>query len=435
MAEIVHMPLLSDTMTEGVVAEWHKNVGDTVASGELLAEIETDKATMEFESYFDGVLLYRADADKPIPVNAVLAIIGEKGEDVQAILDQEAAKTEDENKASDSEPEAKAVDSPKETRPPAKPVEDAQPESAPQASDERLKASPLAKRLAKEGGIDISMVEGSGPEGRIIKKDIEEYITKEALRKTQVPVEQPQAQSAAPELPSPPAFTGQESYEEVRVSQMRKTIARRLAESKFQAPHFYLRMEITMDNAIAARKRLNEISPVKISFNDLIIKAAAVALRQHPAVNAFWLGDTIRYNHHIHVGMAVAVEEGLLVPVIKFADNKGLSQIAAESKYFAQRAKTRKLQPSEMEGNTFSISNLGMMDIDEFTAIINPPNSCILAIGKIAQMPVVEDGEIKIASRMKITLSCDHRVVDGASGARFLQTLKGLLEDPIRLLV
>ena len=425
MAEIIRMPLLSDTMTEGVVAEWHKNIGDSVESGELLAEIETDKATMEFESYYDGVLLYRGDAGKPIPVNAILAILGEKGEDVQPILDEEAK-----NAAAAAEPEEEETVVVEEKAPVEMPVHhQSEPPQEAQPADGRIKASPLAKKMAADNNIDISMVKGSGPEGRIVKRDIEGY--------SQQQVQQPAVvqQEAQVEMPAPPAFTGQESFEEVRISQMRKTIARRLAESKFAAPHFYLRMEIGMDTAIAARKRINEMSPVKVSFNDLIMKAAAVALRQHPAVNSSWLGDKIRYNKHIHIGMAVAVDEGLLVPVIKFVDNKGLSQIAAETKYFGQRAKNRKLQPDEMTGNTFTISNLGMMDIDEFTAIINPPDACIMAIGKIAQIPVVENDEVKVASRMKVTLSCDHRVVDGATGAKFLQTFKSLLEDPIRLLV
>ncbi len=442
MAEITRMPLLSDTMTEGVIVEWHKEIGEHVESGELLAEIETDKATMEFESYEAGILLYRAPLNTPVAVNAILAIIGEKGEDIQAILDAEKSNATAEAPATETENKATSTPTlppPTQHTPPQTAAFDPTPPPPPApTTDGRLKASPLAKRLAKENNIDIRLVTGSGDEGRIIKRDIEAFLAQP--KPTPTPAVQAVATAktngVTASTPMPvSSFTGQESYEEIPLSQMRKTIARRLGESKFGAPHFYLRMTIRMDKVVSIRKSLNEQSPVKISFNDIIIKTAAVALRQHPAVNGSWLGDKIRYNKHIHIGMAVAVEEGLLVPVIRFADNKSLSQVAAETKALGQKANTKKLQLPEMQGNTFTISNLGMMDIDEFTAIINPPDSCILAVGKIAQVPAVVDGEIKVVHEMKVTLSCDHRIVDGATGARFLQTFKGLLEDPIRLLI
>ncbi len=450
MAEIVRMPLMTDTMAEGVIAEWFKEVGDTVESGELIAEIETDKATMDFEAPEDGILLYRADAQNPVPVNALLAIIGEKGEDISAIVEAEkkaAASAAEETKEETPPPVTQSSNPPAPQQPTVKTIENSShiahrtshenpppPPTSHENSSGRLKASPLAKRLASENNIDITQLKGSGEDGRIIKRDIEAYLknppvpSKDVARNvsTQPPIIAGNYQ---------PSIIGQEGFDTTRVSQMRKTIARRLGESKFQAPHFYLTMTINMDKVIASRKEMNAISPVKISFNDIIIKAAAISLRQHPAVNTSWLGDTIRTNHHIHIGMAVAVAEGLLVPVIRFADQKSLSQIAAETKILAGKAKEKKLQPNEMQGNTFSISNLGMMDIDEFTAIINPPDACIMAVGKIAKVPAIVDEEIKVVSQMKITLSCDHRVVDGAVGARFLQTFKQLLEDPIRMLV
>jgi len=421
MAEVINMPLMSDTMTEGVIAAWHKNIGDKVSSGDLLAEIETDKATMEFESPANGVLLYRAPEGEAVKVNAVLAIIGKAGEDISALLN--SGGSEPEKKTPTTEVVQKTNEQPvvQETVPVTAIVET----PATEAGDGRLKASPLAKSLAKQNNIDISLVKGSGEDGRIIKRDIEAFI--------QTPAEQKQPEPET--IDKTLAFSGTESFQDVRVSQMRKTIARRLAESKFSAPHFYLTMELTMDKAMAARNSMNEFSPVKISFNDLIVKAVSMALRQHPAVNSSWMGDFIRFNQHIHIGVAVAVDEGLLVPVLRFADNKSLSQIAAETKDLAQKAQNKKLAPADMQGNTFTISNLGMFDIDEFTAIINPPDACILAVGKIAAVPAVVNNEIKVVNKMKITLSCDHRVVDGVTGAKFLQTLKGLLEDPIRLLV
>lgn len=424
-AEVVRMPKMSDTMEEGVISAWHKKVGDTVESGELMAEIETDKATMEYESYNDGTVLYLgAKEGESVAVNGVLAIVGEKGADFETLLKAES-QTESETEPAKEEP-AKA--SPKqETSEPKKEESTVQT----QTNNGRIKASPLAKRLAQEKGINISEVKGSGDGGRIIKRDVEDF----------VPVKAEQTKSAAPAQKSStpavelPKIVGEESFEELRVSQMRKTIAKRLAESKFTAPHFYLTMEINMDKAIEARASMNEVSPVKISFNDMVIKAAAAALRKHPQVNSSWLGDKIRINHHIHIGVAVAVEEGLLVPVVRFADNKPLSHIAAEVKQLGAKAKNKELQPAEWEGNTFTISNLGMFGIEEFTAIINPPDACIMAVGGIKQTAIVKDGELTIGNIMKVTMSCDHRVVDGAVGSAFLQTFKSLLEDPVRLLV
>ena len=406
MAEIVRMPKLSDTMTEGVVAKWHKKVGDKVKSGELLAEIETDKATMDFESFYDGVMLYIGIQEgNGAPVDSILAIIGAAGEDVSALLGGDApAKVE------------VAVNI--ETPPKAAETVAVQATSGSTASsDNRLKASPLAKKIAEDKGIDLSKVQGSGDEGRIVKKDVENYT--------------PSKQST----PAVATYTGVEIYTEEPVSQMRKTIARRLAESKFSAPHFYLKMEVEMSKAIESRKAINDLSPVKISFNDMVVKAVAIALRSNPKVNSSWLGDKIRYNNHINIGVAMAVEDGLLVPVVRFADNKSLSQIASEVKVYSQKAKDKKLQPADWEGNTFTISNLGMYGIDDFTAIINPPDACILAVGGIKETAIVKNGQIVAGNIMKLTLSCDHRVVDGAAGAAFLQTLKNLLESPVTMLI
>jgi pyruvate dehydrogenase E2 component (dihydrolipoamide acetyltransferase) len=424
MAEVILMPKLSDTMTEGVVAEWHKKVGDTVSSGELLAEIETDKATMEFESFYDGILLHIGiEKGATAPVNNVLAIIGEKGEDIQALL-ADAKKGADAPAETPKEDAAPAEEK-KETPEPVKeekstPVAKPAPQPVAQTSgDGRIFASPLAKKLAEDKGIDVNRVQGSGENGRIVKRDVENYI----------PYERPAGgnYSAAP--------AGTESYRDENVSQMRKVIAKRLAESKFTAPHFYLTLEIDMDNAIAARKAMNAQEGVKVSFNDMVVKAVAMSLRKHPAANSAWMGDFIRRNDHIHIGVAVAVEDGLLVPVVRFADTKGLSQIGTEVKDFAQKAKDKKLQPQDWEGNTFTISNLGMFGIEEFTAIINPPDSCILAVGGIKQVPVVKNGQVVPGNVMKVTLSCDHRVVDGASGSEFLNTFKSYLENPVMMLV
>ena len=421
MEEVVLMPRLSDTMTEGVIAGWNKNVGDTVKKGEVLAEIETDKATMELESYKNGKLLYQgAKKGDKIAVNDLLCIIGEEGKvDVDAIV---AASKGGTGKVQDTGDQAPEADSKPTTSPSSG---SGQLPATSSTENGRVKASPLAKKLAAEKGIDINKVSGNGDGGRIVKSDIDNYKSEAG---TQIPI-------AIGTEARPAATSGTVSFDEAPVSQMRKIIAKRLAESKFTAPHFYLTMAIDMDAAVASRAKLNEVSKVKISFNDLVLKACAVALKQHPAVNSSWLGDKIRTNHHINIGVAVAVEDGLLVPVVRFADTKTLSQIAAEVKDFAQKAKDKKLQPADWEGNTFTISNLGMFGIDEFTAIINPPDACILAIGGISQVPVVKNGAVVPGNVMKVTLSCDHRVVDGVTGSAFLQTLKSLLEEPLRMLV
>lgn len=418
---------MSDTMTEGVVVKWHKKVGDTVKNGDLVAEIETDKATMEFESYQAGTLLYIGiEEGKAAPVDAILAILGKSGEDYKALLAAEEAKTVATATAAapapapavikEAAPVAAAVSTP--APPPAIPAQKVQEIVTSANGDGRTKASPLAKRLAAEKGIDLSMLKGSGEHGRIVKRDIEWF--------------KPGSFVASGAM-MPGAVT-KESFDEVAVSQMRKTIARRLSESKFTAPHFYLTMDIDMDEVVKARESVNQIAAVKISFNDFVVKAAAAALRQHPAVNSSWLGDRIRTNHHINIGIAVAVDEGLLVPVVRFADSKTLSQIATEVKDYAKRAKEKKLQPQDWEGNTFTISNLGMYNIEEFTAIINPPDACILAVGAIKQVPVVKNGMVQPGNVMKVTLSCDHRVVDGVVGSKFLNTFKALLENPVILL-
>jgi pyruvate dehydrogenase E2 component (dihydrolipoamide acetyltransferase) len=420
MAEIIRMPKLSDTMTEGVVAQWHKKIGDTVKNGELLADIETDKATMEFESFQEGTLLYiGVEKGKTAPVDSILAIVGKPNEDVKALIASEEKKAPAvEAKKEEPKAQSKIEEQPKVTtstaipaQQPAKTQATATTYSAPATSENgHSKVSPLAKKLAKERNINTTFIKGSGDGGRVVKRDIENFAG------------------------GAPQFTGVESYTEEPVSQMRKTIARRLAESKFSAPHFYLTMEIVMSEMMKVREAINSIAPVKISFNDLIVKAVAMALRSHPKVNASWRGDTIRYNNHIHIGIAVAVEEGLLVPVIKFADGKTLSQISTETKAYSQKAKEKKLQPADWEGNTFTISNLGMFGIEEFTAIINPPDACIMAVGGIKETVIAKDGNLVAGHVMKITLSCDHRAVDGATGAAFLQTFKHLMENPVLLL-
>jgi len=422
MDEVILMPRLSDTMTEGVVADWHKKVGDMVKKGDVLADIETDKATMELESYKEGKLLYTgAQKGEKITVNELLAIIGdEKKVDVQKIVAASKTKGAPAAASTESKEEPAAVSGSATTT-------TASPAQASFNGDGRVKASPLAKKIAEEKGIDLAKIAGSGDGGRVTKKDIDNFVP------GSTPASEPAAKAPAALIPTYPA--GQVSFEEVPVSQMRKVIAKKLSESKFTAPHFYLTMTVDMDKAVQSRTRINEVSAVKISFNDIVLKAAAVALKLHPAVNSSWLGDKIRINHHVNIGVAVAVEDGLLVPVVRFADTKSLSQIGAEVKDLAQRAKNKKLQPSDWEGNTFTISNLGMFGIDEFTAIINPPDSCILAVGAIQQVPVVKNGAVIPGNIMKLTLSCDHRVVDGATGSAFLQTLKGLLEEPLRMLV
>jgi len=423
-ATVITMPLLSDTMTEGVIAEWHFKVGDTIKSDDVIADVETDKATMEVTAYAEGTLLYiGVEKGQAAKVNDIIAIVGKEGTDVTPLLKQQSGKPKKE-KTADKTPETTESKS-------AAPAESKEPDTAP--DDSRVKASPLARKIAKEKGISLGDVKGTGDGGRIIKKDVESYTpsAKPAPTAEKVAAEAP---AAAATTVSIPQFVGEERYTEKAVTQMRKTIARRLSESLFTAPHFYLTIQVDMDNAIAARTKINEVAPLKVSFNDLVIKAAAVALNQHPAVNASWLGDKIRYNEHVNVGVAVAVEDGLLVPVVRFADGKSLSHISAEVKDFAQRAKTKKLQPADWEGSTFTVSNLGMFGIDQFTAIINPPDACILAVGGIQQVPVVKNGAVVPGNVMKLTLSCDHRVVDGATGAAFLQTLKSLLEEPVRIL-
>ena len=421
MAEIIKMPRMSDTMTEGNIVSWLKKEGDKVESGDTLAEVETDKATMELDSFTDGILLHIAVKEGPVPIDGVIAVIGKAGEDWKSAL---AAAQGGSSNGSNGQKAAAPAPEPTAAAPEA-------PASTPAAGaeddDKRVKASPLARNIAKDAGIDIAKVAGSGDQGRIIKKDVEAALESQKLA--------PAAKAETPVAPAAVYAAGSGEYEEVPVSQMRKTIARRLSESKFTAPHFYLTVEINMDKAIAMRTQVNEISPVKISFNDFVIKAVAASLRQHPAVNSSWLGDKIRYNKDINIGVAVAVEDGLVVPVVRQADIKTLSQINTEVKAFAAKAKERKIQPQEMQGNTFTISNLGMFGIEEFTAIINPPDACILAIGAIAEKPVVKDGQIVVGNLMRVTLSSDHRVVDGATGAQFLQTFKSILEDPIRLMI
>jgi len=416
-ATVIRMPLLSDTMTEGVIAEWHKKVGDEIKSDDTLADVETDKATMEVTAYAEGTLLYiGVEKGQAAKVNDVIAIVGTEGTDVQSLL-----KGGSKPKTSEAKTEEPKAESKK---------EEAAVSSSSDA-DSRVKASPLAKKIAKDKGIDLSQVKGSAEGGRIVKKDIESF---SPAAKAPAAAEAP-AKESKPAAPSIPQFIGEEKYTEKPVTQMRKTIGKRLSDSLFTAPHFYVTMSIDMDSAIAARAKMNEFAPVKISFNDIVIKAVAVALKQHPNLNSSWRGDKIRYNEHVNIGVAVAVDEGLLVPVVRFADGKTLSHISAEVKDFAQKAKNKKLQPADWEGSTFTISNLGMFGVDEFTAIINSPDACILAIGGIAQVPVVKNGAVVPGNVMKVTLSCDHRVVDGAQGAAFLQTLKALIEEPVRLLV
>ncbi len=429
-AEVIGMPKMSDTMMEGTLVAWLKKVGDTIKAGDaLLAEVETDKATMEFDldnfidvtKYNPCTLLYIGlEEGKTVNVDDVIAIIGEPGADYQALLNggkvaaAPAASTAAPATTNTPAPEAKVEE--------AAPVADA---------DGRVKASPLAKALAKDKGINIAQVKGTGENGRVVKADVDNFVPAAAAPK---PAEAPAKASGKPAVAAP-VITAEESYEEFPLNQMRKTIARRLSESKFSAPEFYLTMEINMDKAMTARVSMNEISPVKISFNDMVMKAAAVALTKHPKVNSYWLGDKIRINHHVHIGMAVAVEDGLLVPVIRFANTKSLSQISAEAKDLGGKAKNKQLQPKDWEGNTFTVSNLGMFGIDEFTSIINQPESCILAVGGIKETVAVKNGQFYATNIMKVTLTCDHRTVDGATGAAFLQTFKQLLEDPIKLLV
>jgi len=422
--EIVKMPRLSDTMEEGTVASWLKKVGDTVEEGDILAEIETDKATMEFESFYSGTLLHIGIQEgESSPVDAVLAVIGPEGTDVDAVLNAKPSASKEESATTEPKKEEQQQEETKKDSV-SKPVNDGR----------RIFASPLAKKMAEDKGIELSNVSGSGDNGRIVKKDIENYkpATKAEPASQDVATSKatPAAQAVAPiNLP-----VGEESSEEVKNSQMRKTIAKRLSESKFTAPHYYLTIEVDMGNAIASRKQINDLPDTKVSFNDMVVKACAMALKKHPQVNTTWNGDTTRYNHHVHVGVAVAVDEGLVVPVLKFTEQLSLTQIGASVKDLAGRARNKKLTPAEMEGSTFTVSNLGMFGIVEFTSIINQPNSAILSVGAIVEKPVVKDGQIVVGNTMKITLACDHRTVDGATGAQFLLTLRAYLENPVTML-
>jgi pyruvate dehydrogenase E2 component (dihydrolipoamide acetyltransferase) len=430
-AAVIRMPLLSDTMTEGTIEKWYFKVGDKVKADDAIADVATDKATMEVVGYEEGTLLYIGVKEgEAAKVNGIIAIVGKEGTDITPLLQDDAG-------ADASAEAAPAAEESKEAAPAA--TSDAAPTATAAGStedDSRVKASPLARKIAKDKGINLNDVKGSADGGRIIKKDIESFTPSAKPAETAKPQEG--APAAAPAEKAPvvlPTYTGEEKFTERNVTQMRKAISRRLSESLFTAPHFYVTMSIDMDQAISARNKMNEVAPVKISFNDFVLKACAVALKQHPAINSSFLGDKIRTNEHVHIGVAVAVDEGLLVPVIKYADGKSLSHISMEVKDFAGKAKSKKLQPAEMEGSTFTISNLGMFGVDEFTAIINTPNACILAVSGIAQVPVVKNGAVVPGNVMKVTLSCDHRVVDGATGAAFLQTLKSLLEEPVRMMI
>ena len=418
---VIRMPLLSDTMTEGKIVKWNKQVGDQVKADDAIADVETDKATMDVVGYVDGTLLYTGVKEgEAAKVNEIIAIVGKAGTDVKPLL---ASLTQPQ-----AVPVAQTADAASTSVAVPAEVAAAELTEATTAANGRIKASPLAKKLAQEKGIDINKVHGSGDGGRIIKKDVDGF----------VPSAAPAVASAAtPAAPKVAAFaaTGQEGFVDTQLTSMRKTIARRLGESMFTAPHFYLTMEINMDNAMAARAQMNEVSPVKISFQDMIIKACAMALRQHPAVNSSWMGEFIRTYQHIHIGSAIALPEGLIVPVIRHADQKSMSQIASDAKDLYAKARDKKIQPAEFTGNTFTISNLGMMEIDEFTAIINPPDSCILAVGRIKETVVRKEDGFGVINVMKVTLSCDHRSVDGAVGAAFLQTLKKFMENPVTMLV
>jgi len=411
-------------MTEGVVAKWHKQIGDSVNEGDLLAEIETDKATMEFEAFpgQEGKLLYVGTGEgESAPVDTVLAILGEDGEDIESLKGGESPVVEEETPVA----EMPAPSAPEPVVETPAPVAASTPAAAPVAieTDGSIKASPLARKLAADKGVDLSMVKGSGDHGRIVKRDIDSFN----------PAIHTSPQPGVASAPSVPA--GVESFTDTPVSQMRKVIASRLSESKNTAPHFYVTMDIDMDNAIAARKAMNAGGEVKISFNDLVVKACALALKKHPVINSSWMGDFIRSNHHVHIGVAVAIEDGLLVPVLRHADQMPLAAISASVKDLAGKAKDKKLQPADWEGNTFTISNLGMFGVEQFTAIVNPPDAGILAVGGIKQVPVVKDGQVVPGNVMKVTLSLDHRAADGASGAAFLQTVKGFLENPVTMLV
>ena len=419
--QIISMPRLSDTMEEGTVASWLKNIGDKVEEGDILAEIETDKATMEFESFYEGVLLYIGVGEgESAKVDSLLTIIGPEGTDVSALVT-----TYNEGSISTATIEAKKETSTPET----KQIEE-QTAVISQSNNTggRIFASPLAKKIAKDKGINLADVKGSGENGRIVKKDVESYTPAAAVEATPTQT----IQTVTPLATYTPV--GEESYEDVKNSQMRKVIAKRLGESKFTAPHYYLTIELDMDNAIASRKTINSLPETKVSFNDMVVKACAMALKKHPQVNTSWNGDTTRYNHHIHIGVAVAVDDGLLVPVLKFTDQMSLTQIGGNVRDLAGKARNKKIAPNEMEGSTFTISNLGMFGIQEFTSIINQPNSAILSVGAIEQKPVVKEGQIVVGNTMKVTLACDHRTVDGATGAQFLQTVRAYIENPVTML-
>ena len=448
-AKEIRMPLLSDTMTEGKIVAWNKKLGDKVKADDVLADVETDKATMEVVGYEEGTLLYiGVEAGKAAQINEIIAIVGKPGTDVSAYVayDKQLAAGSgqlangSEQVANESVQQA-TIETPAAQPSTLNPPSDGQALEPSTIADGRIKASPLAKKIAAEKGLDISKIAGSGDGGRITKKDIDGYKeqTTDDRQQTTVAIGSVQLANEAHTAQKPSTSNFQpstsESYTDVPLTQMRKVIARRLGESMFTAPHFYLTMELNMDNAMAARTAINEVSPVKVSFNDMIIKACASALRLHPDVNSSWMQDFIRKNNHIHIGSALALPEGLIVPVIRFADQKSLSQIAADAKELYGKAKDKKLQPAEFSGNTFTISNLGMMDIEEFTAIINPPDSCILAVGKIKEIVVSRNGQFVTTNVMKVTLSCDHRSVDGAVGAAFLQTLKKFVENPVTMLV
>ena len=421
---VIAMPRLSDTMEEGTVASWLKNVGDNVEEGDILAEIETDKATMEFESFYEGVLLYVGIAEgESAKVDSLLSIIGPKGTDVSSIV---AAHKEGNLTSNDSKIDPKAT-----TVEATETLENTHETSTTTNTGGRIFASPLAKKIAKDKGINLSEVKGTGENGRIVKRDVENYTPSSIPSETPTTVSKPE-QSSAPLATYTPA--GEESFEDVTNSQMRKVIAKRLGESKFTAPHYYLTIELDMDNAIASRKTINSLPETKVSFNDMVVKACAMALKKHPKVNTSWNGDTTRYNNHIHVGVAVAVDDGLLVPVLKFTDQMSLTQIGGNVRDLAGKARNKKIAPNEMEGSTFTISNLGMFGIQEFTSIINQPNSAILSVGAIEQKPVVKDGQIVVGNTMKVTLACDHRTVDGATGAQFLQTVRAYIENPVTML-
>lgn len=448
MAIVIDMPKLSDTMEEGVIAKWNVKEGDTVKSGDIIAEVETDKATMDVEVFDGGTILkIMAKEGQAVPLGGIMAIIGEKGEDISDLLDGDSEKESSskdaksskddskddkkseskESKISDSK-DSKLSDIKDESFDPLFGDIDKDSEKSDESSnedDDRVKASPLARKMASEQGISLSNVKGSGPNGRVVKKDVESF-------------DKSEAPSKAPSAPKVPAFTNFEvsnQSKEHKISQMRKTIAKRLAESKFTSPHFYETIDIDMKNAISAREAMNAPGDVKISFNDLVVKACAKALRLHPKINSSWMGDVLVEHGGVHVAIAVAIEDGLVTPVIRNADIKGLAHISAETRDLAGKARDKKLQPEDWEGSTFTISNLGMFGIEEFTAIINPPNAAILAVGAIRDVPVVENGAVVPGKRMKVTLSSDHRVVDGASCAEFLGTVRRFLENPTSMLV